>query len=130
MVVLIVFYPLQVIAFLSPLFRSTSKQKGDMLAVSHSPKIKIEFNVTDNEKSKLIKRMKEFVETITNDSDAIDIMVNDEIEDEPNVPYVPDEDQEMPDLEIDDPNGPDVTEDDAPDDDLPSGSDYIRLGDI
>ncbi|XOV91526.1 MAG: hypothetical protein ACFHWX_15090 [Bacteroidota bacterium] len=97
-----------------------------MIAVAERPKIKVEFNLDPNEKSEVLARIKDFVLNLSSSYER-DIVVLNAID--PDTDFIPEEDQEAPDLEVDDTEGPSVTEDDSPKDELRE-IEYVRLGDL
>lgn len=88
------------------------------MAVEVRPKIVVTFNTDEHEKSNFIKKMKQYLTHMTGNGgpgEQIDI------------PFIPDKDEEAPDLETFDEEGPEIREADAPQD---AAVTYVRLGDL
>ncbi|MEQ8879216.1 MAG: hypothetical protein RLQ12_06265 [Cyclobacteriaceae bacterium] len=97
-----------------------------MIAVAEKPKIKVEFNLDPNEKSEVLARIKDFVLNLSSSYERGTVVLN---ETDPDTEFIPEEDQEVPDLDVDDTEGPSVTEDDSPKDEY-GETVYVRLGDL
>jgi len=142
LVAYIFFYPLEILALFTPFYKPKRKVLDDILAVPVKPKIRIEYNVTEKEKSKLINDMKSLLDPlITNPidpNDDQDLQDNEDNQDkdgeivpgpedprDPRDPkqieinfFIPEDDEENPDLFLneDDEEGPEIREDQEPKD--------------
>lgn len=93
--------------------KNGTKTTAETLAVSIHPSIKIE--VTENElKSKIIKNMKTLLEKMKDDPqfDLDQLLAGSDKQ--LDLPFVPEEDEEDPDLELEELDGPEVTEEQIP----------------
>ncbi|MEQ9218921.1 MAG: hypothetical protein RLO17_12815 [Cyclobacteriaceae bacterium] len=97
-----------------------------MIAVTEKPKIKVEFNLDPDEKSEVLAQIKDFVLNLSSSYQRGAVVLN---ETDPDADFIPEEDQETPDLEIDDSEGPSITEDESPKDEYRE-IEYVRLGDL
>ncbi len=96
-----------------------------MISVSEKPKIKVEFNLDPDEKSEVLGQIKDFVLNLSSSYQRGIVVLNETDSDD----FIPEEDQETPDLKIDDSEGPSITEDESPKDEYRE-IEYVRLGDL
>tara|TARA_B100000989_G_C19373056_1_gene398261 strand:- start:54 stop:350 length:297 start_codon:yes stop_codon:yes gene_type:complete len=97
-----------------------------MIDATEKPKINVEFNLDPDEKSKVLSRIKDFIFNLSASYERGAVVLD---QTDPDTDFIPEEDQEMPDLDVDDTEGPSITEDDSPTDEF-NGIEYVRLRDL
>ncbi len=116
------FYPLNILALFASLYKPKQKPRKEIMAVPVVPKISIEFN--GNENSKFINDMKTMLENLVAENDAIYSLRSATLQREPvdpKDPFIPEDDEMDPDLDIEDDDGPELHEDQSPEDTSDSG---------
>lgn len=114
------FYPLSAIKLMSRFHQMKTKKDEQILAAYKPPKIQVKFNLSPNEQSQLLNTMKNLLENLINGHPKM----NSNLEEQLEIPFVPEDDEENPDLTHDD-EGPEVSKVKEPQEE-----DFVRLGDF
>ena len=130
LVIYIFVSPLNMIALFPSFKKRRNKSQKDVMAVNSQPKIRIEYNVSPKEKSKLIKEMKYALDNLINEKDSVNPNERDRDPDQMEIPYIPDDDEENPDLVVEDEEGPEIREDEGPKEEAGDIVEYVRLKDL
>lgn len=116
----IFYHPLSVIKLISRFHQRNIKNDEQILSGYKPPKIQVKFNLSPNEQSQLLNTMKNLLENLINDHPKM----NSNLEEQLEITFVPEDDEEDPDLTHDD-EGPEVSEVKEPQEE-----NFVRLGDF
>jgi len=103
-----------------------AKSIEKIMAVNIKPKIKVEFIGQGQEKSKLINELKMFLEDHSKQHNGVDVIENTITNNEE---FIPEPDQEQPDLVLIESTGPEIKEKDEPNSSA-GDVEYIQLKDL